>query len=168
MTYDIELAKQITGIENETLLEFYINAIIDKINNILGYNILEHDKTEYITGVDKNYVYVNDRPLNSISKIEKDGIDITSQCFVMSDRKIFTPYEICSQHSIKATYNAGYSELPPSIQLFIFSQVKSSVVGVENSGLKSYSIESISYTFNDKQSENNRFINDVKNLFGGL
>lgn len=168
MTYDIELAKQITGIENEKLLEFYINAIIDKINNILGYNILEHDKTEYITGVDKNYVYVNDRPLNSISKIEKDGIDITSKCFVMSDRKIFTPYEICSQHSIKATYNAGYSELPPSIQLFIFSQVKSSVVDVENSGLKSYSIESISYTFNDKQAENNRFINDVKNLFGGL
>lgn len=168
MLYNLELAKKITGIEDETLLKFYIDAIIDQINKVLGYNIIQHDENEHIEGVNKNYVYATARPLNSIIKIEQDGSDITKYCSIISDRKIATPREICSQHSIHAIYNAGYDELPASIQLFIFGQVKSSISEIENAGLKSYSIESISYSFIDKQTKSDAFINDVKNLFGGL
>lgn len=168
MLYDLEIAKKITGITDEQILQFYIDAIIDKINNILGYDIKKHVHSEYITGVNKNYVYVTARPINQILEIKKDDFDLTKYSSILSSRKILLPIEICNQHKIFAKYDAGYEQLPPSIQLFIFEQLKDAISEMNSAGLKSYSIETISYTYVDKQTKTTNFINDVKNLFGGL
>lgn len=166
MLYDINIAKKITGIDDEELLTFYIDAIINKISHILGYNIIKHETQEHINGFNANYIYVNDRPLNSIIEAKKDGYDITTKCFIISNRKIGIPFELCNQESMFVKYDAGYDELPKAVQAFIFSQVSN--VSSDTGNLKSYSIESISYTYIDKISQEQTFINEVKNLFGGL
>lgn len=168
MPYDLELAKQLTGITDESVLKFYIQAIIDQINSILGYNILKHDLTEIIVGIDKNYVYTTARPINSITEVKHFEADITDKCFIIPQRRIGLPYVICNQHDVKVTYNAGYETLPTGIQAFIFSQVSQLVNDMENQGLKSYSIETISYSFVEKQTQQAGFINQVRNLFGGV
>lgn len=168
MLYDVNMAKSITGITDDTVLNFYIDAIIDKINRILGYNIKKHIHEEYITGVNKNYIYVTARPINQILEIKKDNFDLTKYSSILSNRKIILPIEICNQHEIFAKYDAGYETLPPSVQLFIFGQLKNVMSEINSAGLKSYSIETISYTYLDKQTTTTNFINDVKNLFGGL
>lgn len=168
MLYDLELAKKITGIEDEDILKFYIDGIILRINRILGYNIEKHDAFENIIGINKNYIYVKDRPLNSISEVKHYGNDITSQCSKISDRKIRLNSCLSSDDSITVSYNAGFEELPKDIQMFIFGQVSIITTSMQNSGLKAYSIEGISYSFVDAAVQESNFINQIKNMFGGI
>lgn len=168
MLYDIELAKKITGIEDENLLKFYIDAVIERINSILGYNVAKHEITQNIYGVDKDYLYVIDRPLNSILQVTKNNNNITNECIKLSDRKTSLPFCLCSQDYVTVTYDAGYEELPAHIQLFIFTQINGIITMMSNAGLKSYSIESISYSFIDGVTQEQNFITQVKNMFGGL
>ena len=35
--YDLNIAKSLTGIEDEELLKFYINSVILKIERVIGY-----------------------------------------------------------------------------------------------------------------------------------
>ena len=75
-------------------------------------------------------------------------------------------FELCKCEYIQAKYEAGYDTLPEYIQYFIFSQVKNLVNTVNNAGIKSYSIETISYTFEDTVNRNDDFIKEVRNIFG--
>ena len=168
MLYDLELAKKITGIEDEDILKFYIDGIILRINAILGYNIEKHDKLENINGINKDYVYVNDRPLNSITEVKYYGNDITSHCLKVSNRKVSLPMCLSSEDDITMSYNAGYEELPANIQLFIFGQVSAIATAMQNAGLKAYSIEGISYSFVDAATQEITFVNQIKNMFGGI
>lgn len=166
--YDIELAKVITKITDEFLLKFYIDAIIERINSTIGYNIILHEATENIDGVNQNYIYVKHRPLIKILQVIKNGYDLTEKCNLLSDRKIGLPFCLSAQDTIKVGYSAGYEELPKYIQLFIFNQVGQIITSMTNAGLKSYSIEGISYSFIDTLTQEQTFINQVKNIFGGL
>lgn len=166
--YDIELAKIITKITDETLLKFYIDAIIERINSIIGYDIVTHEITENIIGVNKCYIYIKDRPLKEILQVIKNNYDLTNECNLLSDRKIGLPFCLSAQECISVKYKAGYDELPKHIQLFIFNQVGQIITSMANAGLKSYSIESISYSFIDATTQEQSFVTQVKNMFGGL
>lgn len=168
MLYDLELAKKITGIEDEDILKFYIDGIILRISRILGYNIEKHDTLENITGINKNYVYVKDRPLNSITEVIYCGNDITRHCNKISDRKVSLPMCLSSEDRVAVSYNAGFEELPKDIQMFIFGQVSIITTSMQNAGLKAYSIEGISYSFVDAAVQESNFINQIKNMFGGI
>lgn len=166
--YNLELAKKITGIDDEKLLNFYINALIGKISYILGYNIIKHDAKELVQGINSNMVYFKDRPINSLSVVRYYEQDITPNCKIISDRKIMLPFELCNQEEIYVEYSAGLEKLSEAIQMFLFSQVASMNTQMGNDGLKSYSIESISYSFVEAKTRETDFINQVKTLFGGI
>ena len=168
MLYDIEIGKIITKIEDEELLQFYVDSIISRINAILGYNITKHDTSENILGVNKDYVYVKERPLNQILQVSKNNYDLTLECNKLSERKIGLSFCLSAQDTIQVEYNAGYEELPKHIQLFIFNQVSQIITSMSNAGIKSYSIESISYSFIDANTQEQTFITQVNNIFGGI
>lgn len=168
MLYDFELAKKITKIEDDELLGFYVNSIILKIERIIGYKLSIETYEHFISGIDKMYVYTIGRPLKEILHISKNNFDITEHCNIESDRKIGLDFELCNSEKIRAKYIAGYEELPENIQLFIFLQVKNITDEIKNSNIKSYSIETISYTFKDTEDKNSDFIKEVKNIFGGI
>lgn len=166
--YDIELAKKITKITDDKLLEFYIEAVIEKIESILGYKLKVNKYNHKLYGVDKCYAYTIGRPLKEILQVTKNNYDITKECNVESERKIGLNFELCKCEYIEAEYNAGFEELPKNIQMFIFTQAKSFATSMNGAGLKSYSIETISYTFEESTNKNNDFIKQVKNIFGGI
>ena len=55
--YDLEIAKMLTNIEDEKLLNFYINATIKKIEVILGYELVKGQITSLVSGHNKKYVF---------------------------------------------------------------------------------------------------------------
>ena len=55
--YDLNIAKTLTGIEDEKLLNFYINAVIKKIEGILGYELLKGQITSLVSGLNKKTMY---------------------------------------------------------------------------------------------------------------
>lgn len=167
LPYDLELAKTITGIEDEILLKFYIDAIIGKISKVLGYNILLSKNNHYLPGVCKEYTYVVARPLKEILQVKFNNNDITGRCEIGSERKILLDFDLCSDENIQVEYMAGYDKLPPEIQMFIFSQTASMTREAQTNGLSSYSIESISYSFLNQITKSSDFINSVQGLFGG-
>ena len=67
--YDLEIAKILTNIEDEKLLNFYINAVIKKIEGILGYELLKGQITSLVSGLNKNYVFL---PRKRIERVKKD------------------------------------------------------------------------------------------------
>ncbi len=164
--YDIKFAEKVTKITDSELLTFYIEAVINKIERILGYKLKKATYNHKLYGVDKEYAYTIARPLTQILQINKDNYDITNQCNIESERKIGLNFELCKCEYIQAKYEAGYDTLPEYIQYFIFSQVKNLVNTVNNAGIKSYSIETISYTFEDTVNRNDDFIKEVRNIFG--
>lgn len=166
LPYNLELAKKITGITDEELLKFYIDSIISKISSIVGYNIILSQNKHTLNGLNKTYVYSVARPLKSILQINYDNNDITTECNIVNDRKIDINMILCSHDSVEATYTAGYEVFPTSIQNFLFQQVKTLVTELEYAGLKSYSIETISYSLSDKEKNNADFMNQISNLFG--
>lgn len=166
--YDIEICKIITKIEDEGLLRFYVDSIISRINAILGYKITKHNTRENVSGVNKDYVYVKERPLNQILQVTKNNYDLTNECNLLSERKIGLPFCLSSQDNIAIEYDAGYEELPQHIQMFIFCQINQIITSMSNAGLKSYSIEGISYSFIDTITQEQTFINQIKNMFGGV
>ena len=56
--YDLEIAKMLTNIEDEKLLNFYINATIKKIEVILGYELVKGQITSLVSGLNKKYVFL--------------------------------------------------------------------------------------------------------------
>lgn len=166
LPYDLETAKKITGIGDETLLKFYLQAMIDKISALLGYNVLYSENNHSLSGVNKEYTYTIARPLKSILQVTFNNNDVTNECNILSDRKIGLNFFLCQNHSIELKYMAGYETFPTAIQMFLFNQVKSLKADNDNAGLKSYSIETISYSLADKEKSDIEFKNQINNLFG--
>ncbi|MFV0578892.1 MAG: hypothetical protein ACK5NU_09540, partial [Fusobacterium ulcerans] len=66
---------------------------------------------------------------------------------------------------VKITYTGGYEELPVDVQMFIFNKIREMAEMNENTGLKSYSVKDISYTYKDNKEFENKFNEDVLELF---
>lgn len=166
LPYDLEIAKKITGISDEALLKFYLDAMIDKISAIVGYNVLYSENKHRLSGVNKEYTYTVARPLKSILQVTFNNNDVTNECNILSERKIGLDFYLCQEHEIEVIYMAGFETFPLAIQMFLFNQVKSMNTENENAGLKSYSIETISYSLADKEKSDIEFKSQINNLFG--
>ena len=64
--YDLEIAKILTNIEDEKLLNFYINAVIKKIEGILGYELLKGQITSLVSGLNKTMYSYLERKLKRV------------------------------------------------------------------------------------------------------
>lgn len=167
LPYDLEMAKAFTGIQDEATLKMYMEIMINKVSLILGYDVLFSEKTHFINGVNKLYTYVVARPLKSISQCFYNDIDITNRVKVLDERRVEFDSILCANKEVKLIYAAGYETLPVALQMLLFEQIKASMTALENAGIKSYSIETISYTLADKEKSDTHFINSVKRLING-
>lgn len=160
MKYDVEIAKSLTGIEDEKLLDFYIQAIIKKIERQIGYELVREQITSLVNGLDKNYVFL---PRKKIERV----LNASSGCKILPfdfvNRKVIFD-EIISKHAyVEIEYIAGYETLPEDLLLFICGLIHETKSNEE--GLKSYSIRGISYSFLSKVEQSENFLRGIRDLF---
>lgn len=163
MRYDIETAKTLTNIEDEALLDFYIQAVVGRIEKIIHYKLARGSKTELVNGLDTNYIFVKEKCIESISNAYR-GCERLG-C-VLIGRKIIFDEVINKNEFIRVEYEGGYEEMPAELLFFICSTIKESLSNAE--GLKSYGIRGINYSFLDKIEQSDNFVRGVRDLFGGV
>ena len=155
--YDLNMAKSLTGIEDEELLKFYINSVILKIERVIGYKLL----TSLISGLNTNYVFLPEKKIEQVLNVNR-GCKMLPFSYI--NRKIIFDEIISKNSYVEIQYIAGYDEIPSDILLFICSTIKENITNEE--GLKSYAIRGINYTFLNKIEQSDNFIRGVKDLFG--
>lgn len=159
--YDLEIAKILTNIEDEKLLNFYINAVIKKIEGILGYELLKGQITSLVSGLNKNYVFLPRKKIEMVLNAKKGCKKLP---FSFVNRKVIFDEIITVDSYVEIEYIAGYEELTENLLMFICSTIKEELSNAE--GLKSYGIRGINYTFLNKIEQSDNFIRGVKDLFG--
>lgn len=161
LKYDIEVAKKLTRIEDEKLLDFYIQSVIKKIERQIGYELVKGQITSLVSGLDKNYVFL---PRKKIEKV----LNASSGCKILPfdfvNRKVIFDEIIPKNAYVEIEYIAGYETLPEDLLFFICSFINEAKSNEE--GLKSYSIRGISYTFLSKIEQSDNFIRGVRDFFG--
>lgn len=163
LKYDIEVAKKLTGIEDEKLLDFYIQSVIKKIERQIGYELVRGQITSLVSGLDKNYVFL---PRKKIEKVLNTSSGCKILPFDFVNRKVIFDEIIPKNAYVEIEYIAGYETLPEDLLFFICSFINEAKSNEE--GLKSYSIRGISYTFLSKIEQSDNFIRGVRDFFGIL
>lgn len=159
--YDIEIAKKVTNINDDELLKFYIEGIILKIENIIGYKLIKSEITEFVQGVDTNVVYLKRKPVERVSKVIWLDQELP---FRLEKHRLILTAPLCQSEFLEVTYTAGYDILPLDIQMFIFSTLKENLAN--ESGLKSFSLKDVSYSYFDKVQQSENFRRGIIDLFG--
>lgn len=159
--YDIEIAKKVTNINDDELLKFYIEGIILKIENIIGYKLIKSEITEFVQGVDTNVVYLKRKPVERVSKVIWLDQELP---FRLEKHRLILTAPLCQSEFLEVTYTAGYDILPLDIQMFIFLALKENLAN--ESGLKSFSLKDVSYSYFDKVQQSENFRRGIIDLFG--
>ena len=159
--YDIEMAKNITGITDDALIDFLVKGTISRIERIIGYELVKCEKTEFIQGVDTNVVYLNRKPVEQVSKALWLNEELS---FRVDEHRLILTAPFCQSEFLEVTYIAGYDVLPLDIQMFIFSTLKENLAN--ESGLKSFSLKDVSYSYFDKIQQSENFRRGIIDLFG--
>lgn len=161
--YNIEIAKKLTGIEEEEDLKFYIDSIILKIERILGYSLVKSKIRRLVNGLDTNYLFL---PEKKIERVLNANLGCKILLFSYVNRKVIFDIIISRNSYVEIEYVAGYETLPNDIFLFICNTVKESLSNEE--GLKSYGIRGINYSFLSKIEQSDNFIRGIRDLFGSV
>nr|DAY27580.1 MAG TPA: hypothetical protein [Caudoviricetes sp.] len=159
--YDLNIAKSLTGIEDEELLKFYINSVILKIERVIGYKLLKSKITSLVSGLNTNYIFLPEKEIEQVLNVNM-GCKILPFSYI--NRKIIFDEIISKNSYVEIQYIAGYDEIPSDILLFICSTIKETITNEE--GLKSYGIRGINYTFLNKIEQSDNFIRGIRDLFG--
>lgn len=159
--YDLNIAKSLTGIEDEELLKFYINSMILKIERVIGYKLLKSKITSLVSGLNTNYIFLPEKEIEQVLNVNM-GCKILSFSYI--NRKVIFDEIISKNSYVEIQYIAGYDEIPSDILLFICSTIKEAITNEE--GLKSYGIRGINYTFLNKIEQSDNFIRGIRDLFG--
>lgn len=159
--YDIEMAKNIIGITDDALIDFLVKGTISRIERIIGYELVKCEKTEFIQGVDTNVVYLNRKPVEHISKALWRNQEVS---YRQEKHRLILTAPLCQSEFLEVTYTAGYEYLPYDIQIFVFSSIKESIAN--ESGLKSFSLKDVSYSYFDKVQQSENFRRGIIDLFG--
>lgn len=183
---NLTLAKKMTGIEDEATLEFYIAAIISKIEKILGYSLSIAEKTDYPAGMGKAnsyseidfngyYIWLPRKPVVSISSLVIRGEEIPSDKYELRDPTnmphiMLSNSYLNSYEEAKVTYTAGFEDekLDNDIMFFIFRLIKEfdMAIDTDTAVVESYKIDTISYKFLDFLKKQNEFYNQISEIFG--
>lgn len=161
--YNIEIAKKLTGIEEEEDLKFYIDSIILKIERILGYSLVKSKIRRLVSGLDTNYLFLPEKKIERVLNANS-GCKILPFSYV--NRKVIFDIIISKNSYVEIEYVAGYETLPNDILSFICSTIKESLSNEE--GLKSYGIRGINYSFLSKIEQSDNFTRGIRDLFGSV
>lgn len=165
MEIDIELLKLLTGEEDETLLTFYADAVIKKIERMIGYTLDQKEVTEMVKGIDKNIIFPIRKPLKSVSdvRIYEESIEYN---YNSNDRYVMIDRVLPQNTFVEVDYIAGYETIPNDLYMLISSLIKNEIASIDQGGLKNYKIKDISYTYLDNLENDSIFISKVFNIFG--
>lgn len=155
--YNKEIASKVLKIEDLELMEFYVEEVISRIENIIGYKLFRGERKAVLSGLDKNIVYLKEREIERVLNVFISNEEVYPK---LINNKLEFNRIIKVEERVEINYVAGYEILPSYIQNFIFSTIKKEIANP--TALTSYSIEGISYSFD----RNDTFEKDVFNFFG--
>ena len=170
MLITIEDYKKITGkaLADEELakVETLLKAVVSHIENILGYELGEHEVIEI-----KEYrkiIYLSHRPVNEIKKVSREEQWRKG----MNDIE-FPKFRECPcfirTEEVEITYAAGYKELPDWLKFEIVGLVDDFINSFDEeiSKYTSYKIDDIAYSMRDMLTTRNDKLNNIARLIYG-
>lgn len=156
----LKIAKEL-GVEVADLSNLLLEAVWEQITNYIGYDPMLQPRNEDLEGNGISKLYLTARPIKSIEKLTVNGNVIKDTTFTDRYINICTTKENCRceidylydypiTDKISVEYTAGYKKIPAKILMasIMLLQTLTSAVG-EESSLKNYKINTISYTFKD-------------------
>lgn len=155
-----KIAEQL-GVEVTEMSDFLLDVVWEYIVNYIGYDPMLEKRKENLDGNDLDKLYVTARPIKSIEKFILNNNGIKNLTFEDNYINICTKkgycqcefmtlYEHPTKDKIYVEYTAGYEEIPNLLLMaaIMLLETLSSSTG-EEGNLKSYKINTVSYTFKD-------------------
>lgn len=167
---NITLAKQLTGIDDENLLSFYVEAICRKIEKFIGYPLAKTQRVDYLNGVNSCNLWLQRKPVTMINSVKNGGSLIPDTDYELRDAE-YTPslrfdYVIPKCEELEVDNEAGYDILPYDLQALLFDLINDFQSEMQNKGLSSYKISDISYTYRSYLDNENKFFSKIIDSFG--
>lgn len=165
------------GLELSELSDFMLEAIWEYLVNYIGYDPMLQERKEILKGTGNEFLYLNCRPIKSITSLKVNGNLVENPSFSEEFINIYTkrgfekydPPLLYDNYTItddiEVIYNAGYDKVPNLLILAVISFLSYIKAGIgEEGNLKSYKINTISYTFKDFTEKSQEF-KDLMNKF---
>ncbi|MGL4998549.1 MAG: hypothetical protein ACRC5T_06220 [Cetobacterium sp.] len=159
--------------------DFLLDVAWENITNYIGYDVMLQEREEVLEGNGTEFLYLNYRPIQKITEIIVNKNLIKIPKFTDRFLRLFTEdgysryehptlYTHNLKDEIEVKYIAGYDKLPNQIVMAAISLLSSLKSNLGDEGnLKSYKINTISYTFKE-QSEKNQEFKDLLRPFMSL
>lgn len=169
MLITIEDYKKITGktlaTDEEAKVMTLLKVVINSIENILGYDLEEHETTEI-----KEYrkiIYLNYRPINEIKKVSREEQWRRVNNYIEFP-KFKEPPCCMITDEVEITYTAGYEELPDWLKFEICSLVEDYINSFdEEAKYTNYKIDDIAYSIRDFTINRKEKLNNIARLIYG-
>ena len=180
MLITIEDYKKITGktLADEELakVETLLKSVVRHIENILGYELEEHEIVEFYPYM-KN-IYLNHRPVVKVTNVFISGEsnkEMRNFRYGKSSNFItLIKYRECpccykQEKEVEITYTAGYKELPDWLKFEIVGLVDDFINSFDEeiSKYTSYKIDDIAYSMRDMLTTRNDKLNNIARLIYG-
>ena len=170
---DLEFAKKMTEIEDEEVLEFMIDAIINKIEKIIGYPLAKSEETEYIRGVNTDCLWLKRKPVNDVTEVVVFDEELTEGDYQLRNPEN-RPHLKLKDRTVPAgeeaevTYIAGFEEnnLDADIELLIFNLINDFKSNLEDGDIESYSFSKISVKFTSYMQKQENLYFQITEVFG--
>lgn len=165
-------------VEIDEISDFLLDVVWEYIVNYIGYDPMLQKRIENLVGNDLDKLYVTARPIKSIEKfiLNNNGIkNLTYEDNYINictkkgycHCEFMTLYEHPTKDKIYIEYMAGYEGLPNLLLMaaIMLLETLSSSTG-EEGNLKSYKINTISYTFKDFAERSSEFQDLLSGFMG--
>lgn len=146
-------------------VEALLKAVVEYIENILGYSLTEEEITEIHPY--RKTIYLNCRPVIEVKKISKPEHFREGKNYIE-----FPNFKDClcydNNDEIEIIYVKGYRELPSWLKLEIVGLLDEIISSMsEESRYTSYKIDDISYTIRDLVASKKDKLNNIARLIYG-
>ena len=146
-------------------VEALLKAVVEYIENILGYSLTEEEITEVYPY--RKTIYLNCRPVVEVKKVSKPEHFREGKNYIEFPN--FKDCPCCSNNDeIEIIYVKGYRELPSWLKLEIVGLLDEIIASMnEESRYTSYKIDDISYTIRDLVASRKDKLNNIVRLIYG-
>lgn len=130
-----------------------------QIENALQREVLAADHSQIIDGTSQRELLVKQTPINSVALLKVDGRTIPAASSTVNGYRFeggriwMIPYGSYFPRgigNIEVTYNAGYTEVPPDLELLVQTAVANVYKGREWIGFSSKSLAGETVSFRDE------------------
>ncbi len=125
----------VKGTDKDDYINGLINSCYKMFCSYVGYEILSHNKTEYVDSDGTNVLALRVNNINSIAELSIYNNLISSSEYVIEDNKIVLinglsfPFD---SRVVKVTYNSGYSTIPDDMKQLLIEFISYKFKNKEN------------------------------------